>query len=73
MTEFRIGDIVERVGLVSSGQKIKQHGRYVVAETRDGADISVAKGGVWWMASQFILIARGAGAELSQFINTGSQ
>lgn len=72
MTRFQIGDIVERVLDAGNDSRIKLHGRYVVAEV-SGSNLTIVKDGAWWMAEKFILIARGAGLELSQFINTGSQ
>lgn len=73
-TQFQPGDIVERV--IEDGlhftDTIKVYGRYVVKGS-DGREISLENCIGNWIAERFILIARGAGLELSQFINKGSQ
>lgn len=74
MNEFQPGDIVERVigdGLVKNDH-IKVYGRYVV-EGAISNEIRLKNRIGSWVADRFILIARGAGVELSQFINEGSQ
>lgn len=76
MSNFQPGDIVERIvgdGL-SKNDPIKQYGRYVVEVARDAsADITLKDCWGAWIASRFILVARGVGLELSQFVNKGSQ
>lgn len=70
MNGLQPGDIVERT-YVGDGN-VKIHGRYVVDFIK-GTAIKLKHCSGEWLPDRFILIARGVGSELSQFINEGSQ